>query len=118
MSKNFFIITLFLLSACVEAGNSNMDDVIVHYFGFEISRITGLNEVNIVEKGCRYRASKELMMTVLMQSESTKMDYNPYNVRAKISIDNHVYFVDYYGVYEKNDSSFLIDKEKFVDLLD
>lgn len=113
------LVSFMVLVSCGFAQDSELpmpsiDRAVIYYFGFEIDRITGIPEDQIQDYGCLYDADKEDIISSLTTYHDSNEKYDQFDVRAKILIDNDIYFVDYKGVVKKDNNLFKIDKDKFV----
>lgn len=92
-------------------------DARIYYFGFEIKRITGIPEAQIDAYGCLYKGNSDQLRQLLTAAPPSKVDYQPFDVRAKIILAQDVWYIDSNGVAKLGGKAVAIDKALFVGLL-
>lgn len=117
--KNFMPTLMILLLVSMIGCKRGMsdEDASVHYFGFEIDRITGIHEDEIVEVGCRYSVGTEHFRSLLTRSAAINMSYAPNNVRAVVIIGSDYYYIDIAGNTRFGDKFYTIDRKNFAESL-
>jgi predicted nucleic-acid-binding protein len=86
----------------------------VFYFGFEIERITGIHEEQIVQEGCAYVIPERVFLRLLRPNGDVKNRYRKRDVRALVTLsDATKYFVDHSGFVRSGANFYEIDKTSF-----
>ena len=118
MSSKFLLFVIVLLSyvfvACGSHADSEPQDAVIYFYGFEVERITGIHEEEIEELGCAFSAESKAIASALKAVESGNSDYDRRDVRAKIEMLGRSYFVDRTGAVRQGDNYFELDKVQFV----
>jgi hypothetical protein len=113
-----FILGLFtIVGACsngAESPKSRNSEVVVYYYWFDVERITGIPEHQIEVYGCLYSAEKEGILNSISLIEVNNINYDSSDVRAKIILEEKVFFIDYKGVVKSDNNFFKVDKASFV----
>ena len=103
-----------MLVATVCFANDVRLNAVIHYYGFEIERITGIHEEEIEELGCAYSADSDSIESALTEVDSQTVNYDRRDVRAKITMRGRSYYVDRAGIARHGDSYFKLDKAQFI----
>ena len=90
------------------------EQALVHLYGFEIQRITGIHEEEIEKLGCPYAALSKDLEKTLTKIDPNESEYERRDVRAKIEMRGKVYFVDRFGFVRQGNDHFTMDKVRFI----
>ncbi len=116
---NKFLLSVIVAMLCLLVSYDSLADAdpqeaVVYYYGFEIERITGIHEEEIEELGCVYSANSDSIESVLAKADSSDVDFDRRDIRAKIEMRGKSYFVDRAGIARQGDNYFRLDKVQFV----
>lgn len=95
------------------------DKGIVHYFDFDVPRMTGIPEGQMESYGCIYTLEREKFDALIKSGKlSSSFEYKDKDIRAKVKFKNgRTYYIDSSGIIRDGGKFFISDKKEIEKLI-